>query len=196
MLAASFDGKLYRVKLNEAGTITGREEVVVLAENFGAQPLDVATVGDDGPFPGTVWAATYGANNITVFEPADFDDAATTCDGEDLATVDDDGDGYTNADEFDNGTDPCNGASRPADFDGTLIDGYKVSDLNDPDDDDDGLVDTQDFFPIDPDNGLATGLPSTTPSSTATRASASTASASPASWPTEVRTTSASSATR
>ncbi|MDX1479329.1 MAG: hypothetical protein R3301_16555, partial [Saprospiraceae bacterium] len=50
-------------------------------------------------------------------------------------------------------------ADRPPDHDGTLIGGFKVSDLNDPDDDDDGINDTLDLFVWDPDNGTTTTLP-------------------------------------
>ncbi len=81
------------------------------------------------------------------------------CFAADVNNEDDDGDGFTNADEYDNNTDPCNGADMPADFDGTLINGFKVSNLNDPDDDDDGIDDTSDFFAWDPSNGLNVSLP-------------------------------------
>ncbi|MEL7163567.1 MAG: hypothetical protein AAFN92_22610, partial [Bacteroidota bacterium] len=147
---------IYRVQLNAAGTIDAPSDVVVFAQSFGATPLDVTAQGDDDPFPGTVWAATYGADNITVFEPDDYETPVDVCDGLDLDSVDEDNDGYSNADELDNGTDPCNAASQPTDFDGTLIGGFKVSDLNDPDDDDDGRNDRVDPFPLDADNGLTT----------------------------------------
>ena len=52
-------------------------------------------------------------------------------------TLDEDGDGFDNADEIDNGTNPCSPADVPPDCDGD-----KTSDLNDPDDDNDGLPDT------------------------------------------------------
>jgi hypothetical protein len=76
------------------------------------------------------------------------------CTGADDAALDEDGDGYSNADEIDNGTDPCSATSKPSDNDG---DG--VSDLNDADDDDDGKLDRKDPFAIDEDNGSSTGLP-------------------------------------
>ena len=90
--------------------------VEAFASNFGAQPLDVIAQGDSDPFPGTVWAVTYGANNLTVFEPADF----LTCNLGYVTTADEDGDGYANADEIDNGTNECLTSDRPEDFDGTL----------------------------------------------------------------------------
>ncbi len=67
--------------------------------------------GDAGPFPGTVWAATYGADSITVFEPGDYSDA--TCTGADDPGLDEDGDGFTNAEEIAAGSDPCNALSTP-----------------------------------------------------------------------------------
>ena len=68
--------------------------------------------------------------------------------------ADSDTDGYTDQDETDNGTDPCNPSSVPADFDG---DG--VSNLNDPDIDGDQVPNEADQYDFDPNNGSATGLP-------------------------------------
>ena len=148
LLAASFDGNIYRYQLNSAGDAVESEEAIF--GGFGSTPLDVTTQGDSEIFPGTVWAATYGDDDITVFEPVDFD----TCSGDYDDTLDEDGDGYDNADEIDNGTDPCSAGSQPPDYDD---DG--TSDLNDPDDDNDGIPDTEDPFAIDPDNGTTTQLP-------------------------------------
>ncbi len=148
ILTASFDGNIYRYGMNAAGDTYLEKEA--LFGGFGSQPLDVIAEGDDDPFPGTVWAATYGADTITVFEPVDFG----TCTGADDPGLDDDGDGYSNADEIDNGTNPCSAGSTPPDNDGDL-----VSDLNDTDDDDDGIPDVDDAFAIDPDNGTTTDIP-------------------------------------
>ena len=155
LLAASFNGKLYSAKFNESGVLNSSSDVTVLAQGFGQTPLDVTVMSDTEQFPGTIWVANYSSNNISVFEPQDL----IVCAGTDDNTIDEDGDGYTNADELDNFTDPCSQASKPKDFDKTLIGGFLVSDLNDPDDDDDGILDTQDAFPIDPNNGLTNNLP-------------------------------------
>lgn len=154
LLAASFDGTIYRIILSEDGTavLNGKEP---FASSFGATPLDVVAQGDNDVFGGTVWAATYGADAITVFEPADYDGQDPgLCTGADDDALDEDSDGYNNADEIDNGTNPCSAASKPSDNDGDL-----TSDLNDDDDDNDGQLDHVDFFPIDPNNGLTTNLP-------------------------------------
>lgn len=75
--------------------------------------------------------------------------AVSTCTGNTTSTtLDDDGDGYSNKDETDNQTDPCNAASKPKDNDGD-----KLSDLNDQDDDNDGIPDVSDVFHIDAQNG-------------------------------------------
>jgi len=74
--------------------------------------------------------------------------------GSDPATTDSDGDGYTDKDEADNGTDPCSPAATPPDNDGDHI-----SDKNDPDDDNDGIADVSDQFQFDPTNGTTTSLP-------------------------------------
>lgn len=50
-------------------------------------------------------------------------------------------------DERDNDTDPCNGASQPDDFD-KAVGGTLVSDLNDTDDDNDGISDANDPFQL------------------------------------------------
>jgi hypothetical protein len=153
LLLASFDGNIYRVELNGTGDAALVNES--FASGFGSTPLDVTAQGDGALFGGTVWAATYGSSGITVFEPADYDgNTVPDCSGAYDATLDEDGDGYTNADEIDNGTNPCSGASKPVDFDGDL-----VSDLNDSDDDDDGIADLSDMFAIDASNGLDNSLP-------------------------------------
>ncbi len=166
LLTASFDGKIYQADLNSAGDSA---DMSTFASGFGSQPLDVTALGDDGPFPGTVWAATYGANNITVFEPADYgttsgggsggggtlDPNCQTTAANNLSG-DEDNDGYSNGDEIDNETNPCSGASKPADYDND-----KVSDANDADDDNDGIEDVNDAFALDADNGTETSLPYT-----------------------------------
>ena len=142
LLAASFNGNIYRYELNAAGddvTVSNAE-----FSGFGSQPLDVTAQASDEDFPGTVWAATYGANNITVFEPDDYDSPPPVCLGTDDILLDEDGDGFSNADEIDNGTDPCSGGSAPPDIDGDFL-----SDLNDDDDDNDGQTDDVDIFAVD-----------------------------------------------
>ncbi|MFO7763705.1 MAG: choice-of-anchor D domain-containing protein [Wenzhouxiangellaceae bacterium] len=158
ILAAAFNGNIYRCKPDGAGglvDLSGSNAGLtnnlceVLFEGFGSTPLDVTTLGDGAPFPGTVWVANITGGDISVFEPNDF----AECDPSD-PDADSDGDGFTNGDEADNGTDPCSAASKPADFDG---DG--VSNLNDPDDDNDGIADVDDPFALDPTNGLGTSVP-------------------------------------
>ncbi|RYZ60965.1 MAG: choice-of-anchor D domain-containing protein, partial [Chitinophagaceae bacterium] len=107
--------------------------------------------GDNAIFAGTVWAATHGSNSIVIFEPQDFG----ICTGV-YGTADEDSDGYTNADEIDNASNPCSAASMPPDSDQD-----KISDLNDPDDDNDGIDDKHDAFSIDATNGSNTSLPLT-----------------------------------
>ncbi|WP_440991677.1 malectin domain-containing carbohydrate-binding protein [Haloarchaeobius baliensis] len=139
-----------RVQLNATGTgVTDQQD------NFFSDlsALGIATQGDEGPFPGTVWTAR---GSITVFEPDDYGDGGggDTCTGADDPSLDEDGDGYDNADEIDAGTDPCSAASTPPDFDDDFI-----SNVNDPDDDNDGAPDTTDHFAVDAANGTTTTLP-------------------------------------
>ncbi|QNF34068.1 choice-of-anchor D domain-containing protein [Adhaeribacter swui] len=157
LLAACYNGNIYRINLNSAGdgvlNSKGNKRLnqdTPFASNFGAQPLDIIAQGDTDIFPGSVWAATYGANAITIFEPADY----TSCTGQYSTSLDEDGDGYSNADEIDNKTNPCSASSKPADFDND-----KISDLNDADDDNDQIADAVDYFVLDAANGLNTSLP-------------------------------------
>ncbi|MBK7671262.1 MAG: T9SS type A sorting domain-containing protein [bacterium] len=150
LLAASFNGNVIRFKLNGAGTM------VLESANVGnlATPLDVTAQGDFAVFPGTIWSADHGSSTISVYEPVDFGGGGGACTGANVSNLDEDNDGFSNADEIANGTNPCASGSFPADADGD-----QLSDLIDPDDDNDGLPDTNDPFAIDPDNGLTTGLP-------------------------------------
>ncbi|WP_226163610.1 malectin domain-containing carbohydrate-binding protein, partial [Hymenobacter terricola] len=157
LLACGYGGDIELISLTPDGTnVTNLRDPQnklnqdpTFASGFGAIPLDITAQGDADVFPGSVWTATYGANAVTVFEPQGY----FVCTGLHDAN-DDDQDHYTNADEMDNGTNPCSAASIPADFDHDFI-----SDRNDPDDDNDGIADTSDYFPLDPANGLATTLP-------------------------------------
>ncbi|GAA4341535.1 malectin domain-containing carbohydrate-binding protein [Flaviaesturariibacter amylovorans] len=159
LLVAEYNGAIGLIKLTADGTNTTNAKDPVnkmnkepdFASNFGATPLDLIAQGDNDPFPGTVWVLTYGANAITVFEPQQ-NGACTGADN----TSDEDGDGYTNSDELANGTNPCSGSSKPADFDGD-----NLSDLADTDDDNDGINDNLDAFAIDATNGRGTSMPIT-----------------------------------
>jgi hypothetical protein len=171
LLLAAFNGNIYQVVLSADGKVAtncpqvpqnGTSTVgdcsngsASFASGFGSQPLDVIAQGDNDPFAGTVWAVTYGANNITVFEPADYNGIDPgSCEGLDDDTIDDDGDGYTNADEIASGSNPCSGASQPNDFDDVVeFNGFKRSDFSDTDDDNDGILDVDDAFCFDPQNG-------------------------------------------
>jgi hypothetical protein len=148
LLAASHDDAIYRIQLSADGTQVTSSGVLFSAA--AALPLDVTALGDGDPFPGTIWVADFLGNGVVVFEPEDF-----ACTGADDAGLDEDGDGYDNADEIDNGTNPCSPADRPPDADADM-----TSDLNDPDDDNDGLPDTSDPFAVDAANGRGTPLPS------------------------------------
>lgn len=156
LLAAGFNGNIYHIKLNSQGQVLNNMGAKKLnsdqpiASGFGNKPLDITAQGNGDIFPGTVWIATWGSHHITVLEPQDI----VACTGANNPALDEDMDGYNNAEEIASGTDPCSGSSKPQDHDG---DG--ISDAIDPDDDDDGIPDTQDLFCIDPDNGLTTGLP-------------------------------------
>ena len=152
ILSAGFGGEIFVAQFSADGTqvvnAQDNDGVEVLFSNFGATPLDVWAQGDDDIFPGTVWAVTFGSQNVTIFEPVEGE-----CIGG-PGTTDDDNDGYTNDDEIANGTNECNAGDKPSDFD---LD--NVSDLLDSDDDNDGIDDVNDSFAIDPNNGIGVALP-------------------------------------
>ncbi|MEM8897476.1 MAG: kelch repeat-containing protein [Bacteroidota bacterium] len=133
-------GNLHRIKLNSDGTVLSYEEDWV--SGIGGNALGITCNGDNDIFPGTIWVASFNGE-IHVFEP--LNPSACILPGEQGydPSADNDGDGYTNQDEIDNGTDICFAASKPNDFDGD-----KISDLNDLDDDGDGLNDQNDPFQL------------------------------------------------
>lgn len=147
LLTASHDDGIHRVELDPTGTVVTSRSVLV--SSAGALPLDLTAQGDADPFPGTVWVADLVGDAVIVLEPQEL-----ACTGADDPGLDEDGDGYDNADEVDNGTNPCSGADVPpdADLDAT-------SDRNDPDDDNDGTSDVADPFAVDPADGRDTALP-------------------------------------
>ncbi len=152
ILTASFNGDINRYKI-APGNVSASLSTV-LFEGFGNTPLDVVAQGDNDIFPGTVWAATYGSNGVTVFEPTDYGNCPQPGDADYVGTDDSDGDNYTNADEVANGTNHCSAGSSPRDNDLDY-----VSDLLDDDDDNDGIPDLVDAFALDPNDGLTTNLP-------------------------------------
>jgi hypothetical protein len=154
LLAAGFvKNEIVRLELNASGTDDTSN--TALFSNVGSHPLDVTTQSDGDVFPGTIWVAAIGDDDVYVFEPNDFGDGGSSpvCSGADNK-LDEDNDGYSNRDEIAAGTNPCSAADVPHDWDAD-----KVSDITDSDDDDDGLLDTRDPFAIDRHNGSTTKLP-------------------------------------
>ncbi|WP_336514419.1 malectin domain-containing carbohydrate-binding protein [Pollutibacter soli] len=148
IFTADFNGNIWRMKMSNDGTYIVSKEV--FASGFGSNPLDITAQTAGQVFDGSIWVADYGSQKIFIFTP----DGSSTgnCTGNTTSwSLDDDNDGYKNADEADNGTNPCNPLSFPSDFDGDF-----VSDKNDTDDDNDGKPDIVDPFHHDATNGLNT----------------------------------------
>jgi len=146
LLVTTLGNTINRVRLSADGTAAIANKPMFSSL---AAPLDLVAQGDGDPFPGTIWAVNFLLDDVLVFEPDDF-----PCNGTDNSSIDEDGDGFDNADEIDNGTNPCSSADSPPDADSD-----KRSDLNDPDDDNDGRPDTSDPFAVDAANGSTTSLP-------------------------------------
>ncbi len=144
LIAGKSGGALHRVQLLPDGSLDTLTQNWV--SNLGGNPLGITANGDDDPFPGTIWVATFNAD-IVVLEPQDFVICIPPTDPAYDPLGDDDSDGYTNEDEEQNGTDACNGGSQPNDFDKAAGAPF-VSDLNDEDDDADGILDANDPIQI------------------------------------------------
>ncbi|SMD46299.1 Por secretion system C-terminal sorting domain-containing protein [Aquiflexum balticum DSM 16537] len=134
------EGFLHLVRLNPDGSLLSLEEDKWNLN--GGNALGITCQGDEDIFPGTIWVATFD-NRISILTPSNNPFCPLPDDPFFDPNADYDNDGFTNQDEIDNGTDYCSGASRPNDFDGDF-----VSDLNDLDDDGDGIWDELDPFQL------------------------------------------------
>ncbi|WP_437371980.1 malectin domain-containing carbohydrate-binding protein, partial [Maribacter litoralis] len=144
LLAGKSSGTIHRVSLNTDGTLKELEENFL--SGYTDYVLGLTAQGQDEIFPGTIWVGTFNGL-LKILEPAD---AVNCIDPSDVSydpLADYDNDGYTNLDEVDNGTDPCNGGSQPSDFD--KVTGVPlISDINDSDDDSDEISDGEDPFQL------------------------------------------------
>jgi hypothetical protein len=140
LIAGRSGGNLHRVELNPDGSLDTLTQNWV--SGIGGNPLGITANGDSDPFPGTIWVATFNSD-IVILEPQDFVVCVLPGEPGYDPNGDNDSDGYTNQDEDDNGTHPCNGGSQPGDHD-KVAGAPLVSDLNDPDDDADGIDDALD----------------------------------------------------
>ncbi len=147
LLAASFFGynSISRLSPDETGAALDLNEI--LFSNVDLAPLEVIAVGDEGLYPGSIWVTDWATGAIIVFEPNDYEGGS----GGPVDPNDLDGDGYSNDDEIANETNPNNAGDVPPDNDGDFL-----SDLLDDDDDNDSLLDVDDPFAVDPDNGSTT----------------------------------------
>ncbi len=144
LIAGVNTGILRRVELKPDGSL--EKLTLSFVSGLGGDALGVTCNGDNDIFPGTIWVVTLNGKLI-VLEPQDFLECKSPGDLGYDANADYDHDGYTNQDEEDNGTDPCNGGSQPDDFDKSDT-GANISDLNDLDDDNDGIPDANDVFQL------------------------------------------------
>lgn len=135
---------LHRVELQPDGSLETLTQNFI--SNLGGNPLGVTCNSDTDPFPGTIWVATFNGT-IKILEPEPNIICIDPDDPLFVGNDDTDSDGYLNQDEVDNETDHCNGGAQPTDFDkdaGAPL----VSDLNDTDDDNDGILDKDDVFQL------------------------------------------------
>ncbi len=144
LLAGHSGGIIRRVELKTDGTL--EKLTLNFLQGIGGNALGITCNSDNDIFPGTIWTGTLNGQ-IVVFEPADAVVCLEPNDPAYNAAADYDSDGYTNQDEEDNDTDACNGGSQPSDYD-KVVGGTLVSDLNDTDDDADGILDANDPFQL------------------------------------------------
>ena len=149
LLAASYDDAIYRIQLNADGTRSTSRTVLFSTVGVGAARRDGPR--RRRPVPGHDLGRRLPERRGRRLRARGLRLHGRRTTG----GLDEDGDGYDNADEIDNGTNPCSPADHPPDADADL-----TSDLNDPDDDNDGLPDISDPFAIDAANGRDTPLPS------------------------------------
>lgn len=140
LIAGRSGGFLTIVHVSPTGTLDSLEQDKFNLQ--GGNPLGIDCVNDQGQFPGSIWVATFDSR-VMVLDPIENIVCIAPSDPEYDPLADYDMDGFTNQDEADNNTDPCSGASTPNDFDSD-----KISDLNDTDDDNDGILDQNDPFQI------------------------------------------------
>ena len=156
LIAGKNGGELRRVELDANGNLQQLTNTFI--SNLGGNALGITCNSDTDPFPGTIWVATFNSD-IKVLEPNE-EPCVEPGDPTYSATGDSDQDGYTNQDEIDNKSADqsvldviCNGGNQPNDFDKSAG-GTLVSDLNDPDDDNDGIPDADDPLQLgDPTTG-------------------------------------------
>ncbi len=153
LLAGSNQGQIRRVQLDGSGGLQTLTSAFL--SGISGDALGITCNGDNEIFPGTIWVGTLGGTStgnpsggsIIVYEPNDFLNCIEPGEPGYDPLADGDFDGYSNQDEEDNGTAVCNGGSQPNDFD-EAAGGTLVSDLNDPDDDADGIADADDPFQL------------------------------------------------
>ena len=166
ILVAGLKGVVFAVNTSydpHTDTLSATSTDVLVS--IGIAPLDIACASDTFPFPGIILVADF-VQGLWVLEPNDFGGSggggpggAGPCSGLVTLHLDDDNDGFSNLDEVLSETDPCDPASSPPDVDGDF-----VSNLLDPDDDNDGVPDVADVFPVDAWNGRGRPLSSHTAS--------------------------------
>ncbi|MDX6555472.1 MAG: hypothetical protein QOD86_1667 [Miltoncostaeaceae bacterium] len=137
---------IVRLKLNDDGTAV--TEKATLASNF-SDPVNLLVAKD-----GAIFVAEHSNTGDSFAQVSVLEPVALACPKPGSPNVDSDDDGYLDSDETANGTNMCNPAEAPRDFDKD-----KISDLLDPDDDNDGVPDVTDRFQLDATNGAGTVLP-------------------------------------
>ncbi|WP_113923014.1 LamG-like jellyroll fold domain-containing protein [Cognataquiflexum aquatile] len=147
IIAGRNSGFLHLVRLNPDGTLLSLNEDRWNLN--GGNALGINCQGDEDIFPGTIWVATFNSI-VHILTPSNNPFCPPPGDPFFDSNADYDNDGFSNQDEIDNGTEYCSGASRPNDLDGDF-----VSDLNDVDDDGDGISDASDPLQL----GKPTNLP-------------------------------------
>jgi chitodextrinase len=156
LIVTQYNNKtVQRLVMNADGTQVLSSSVLLSGDAY-SLPLDVTVPGPEAApaLTGTIFVGHH-SSKITVLEPSDFDSGnGGVCSGNFTFGEDEDGDGFSNADEISNATDPCSSAVLPPDRDGDFL-----SDLLDTDDDNDGIADSQDLFQIDPLDGVNVAPP-------------------------------------
>jgi large repetitive protein len=147
ILTTQWNGNVARVQLNSPGPRRSATRACSPASAVrSGSPHRATTTRSPAPSGSASTAAATSPCSSRSTSPSATRTTSTRCDTS--------SNGFTYGDLIDNGLDPCNPSQVPPDFDGD-----KVSDLNDPDIDGDGIPNADDLFPFDPDNGRGTPCP-------------------------------------
>jgi hypothetical protein len=108
LVTVSFNGQIYALKVGPDGDVIGVESRALTSS-----PLDLVTQGNDDPYPGVIFVAAYGADQIVILSPDESVGVTPNPNDRDEDGIDDTIDAFA--------ADPDNGLLDPINPDETLL---------------------------------------------------------------------------